>query len=162
MIIPIVGLLIVGIFFIITHKEYVKDRMDGRYDVWKNVLSDINDGQLKDDKHKFGITGVGFGRFPFVFPIKHETQFQQAHNDPLEFIHTCGLIGGYLLLAGIFIMLGVGLFHSSSLIFSIALSFVGIFFCSLGSFPFQLGAHQFYAAILVGLLHNDRLLMRRS
>lgn len=135
------------------------DRMDGRYDVWKNTLSDIKNGQI-DDKHKFSITGVGFGRFSFLFPGKHKSTFQQTHNDPMEFAYDCGIAGEYLLLAGIFIMLGISLFHASSLIFSIALSFLAIFVCSLGSFPFQLGAHQFYASVLVGLLHNEKLIRR--
>lgn len=127
-------------------------RMDGRYEVWTNMVKDIRNGQIEDG-HKYPITGIGFGRFPFIFPDKHKLQFMQAHNDTLEFIYNCGLIGGFLLLAGIFVMIkGIEI---TPLSFSVIMSFVAVFFCSLGSFPFQLGAHQFYSAILVGILNGE-------
>ena len=153
----LIPLVIFGSIFVFKHQAQIISRMDGRSEVWKNTLSDIKNGQI-DDKHKFCITGVGFGRFSFLFPGKHKSNFQQTHNDPLQFMYDCGFIGEYLLLAGIFVMLMVGLFHQSMMVFSIALSFLAIFFCSLGSFPFQLGAHQFYAAVLVGFLNNDKLI----
>lgn len=152
-VLALASIMVIGFYKPIQNK--IINRMDGRYEVWKNTLSDIHNGQLKDDKHKFGITGVGLGRFPFIFPNKHNSEFKQTHNDPMEFIYNCGLVGGFLLFAGIFVMISnINLDHMG---FSILLSFIAIFFCSLGSFPFQLGAHQFYASILVGFLHNDSI-----
>lgn len=159
LILPVGLILVASLMFGISHTSQIINRMDGRYEVWKDTLSDIKNGQI-DDKHKFSITGVGLGRFSFLFPGKHKITFQQTHNDPMEFAYDCGIFGEYLLLVGIFVMLAVGLFHVSSLVFSIALSFLAIFVCSLGSFPFQLGAHQFYAATLVGLLHNEKIIRR--
>ena len=158
-IIPVIMVLVLGIVWMIAHSSYVSSRMDGRSKAWSDTLHDIKYGQM-DDKHRFPFTGVGFGRFSFVAPARHNSMFQQVHNDSLEFAWDCGLIGEYLLLAGIFIMILFAIKSASYMIFSIALSFLAVFFCSLGSFPFQLGAHQFYASILVGLLHNEKLLRR--
>ena len=154
LIIPIIFILLAGGLWAMTHKAYVMSRMDGRNEVWGEVLHDIKYGQILEGQ-KFSITGVGLGRFSFVFPDRHHSPFQQAHNDMLEFIYNCGLVGGFLLLAGLFLMVkGVS---PSQQGFSILLSFIAVFFCSLGSFPFQLGAHQFYSAVLVGLLNNRRI-----
>lgn len=160
----IFSVLIYAIFMSHSLRNNIEDRMDGRLGVWENTLKDIRNGQIMGDNNRYPYTGAGFGRFSFSFPVKHpmRLQFMQAHNDPLEFAYNCGLIGEYLLLAGIFVMLIITLFHSSYIVFSIALSFVAIFICSLGSFPFQLGAHQFYSAVLVGLLHNEKLIGRNT
>lgn len=161
-IIILISILAIGIFVGINKplQHKITNRMDGRYEVWQNVLSDIKNGQIKGEKQKFTITGVGFGRFPFIFPDRYKSVFQQVHNDPMEFAYNCGIIGEYLLLAGIFTMILFVSSHLTPLTFSILLSFIAIFLCSLGSFPFQLGAHQFYSAILVGLLHNEKLIRR--
>lgn len=151
-------LLFIGIYKPIQNK--IINRTDGRWRVWGEILNDIHDGQIPNDKNKYSITGVGFGRFPVLFPIKNKSLFQQAHNDILEFIYNCGLIGGFLLLAGIFIMIMFVCKNLNTLSFSILLSFISVFLCSLGSFPFQLGAHQFYSSILVGLLNNEKILGR--
>lgn len=154
----IILILISGIFINKDIKHSIINRMDGRYEVWKNVLSDIKNGQFEGEKLKFSLTGVGLGRFPFIFPDKHKSDFLQAHNDPMEFAYNCGIFGEYLLLASIFVMICECFVHLSPMVFSISLSFLAIFICSLGGFPFQLGAHQFYSAILVGLLNNRKLL----
>lgn len=159
--------LFLGIFLVIGIGIYhspgiqnkIIDRMDGRWTCWKQVIGDIRNGQVKDGQ-KLSITGIGLGRFSFIFPSKHNSNFQEAHNDTMEFVYDCGLIGGFLLIAGIVIMIWGTFNNMSSLCFAILLSFISIFFCSLGSFPFQLGAHQFYAAVLVGLLHNDKITRR--
>lgn len=163
---PIIILcIVIGMFgsFQIFRNENLRnkiiDRMDGRYEVWKNTVSDIKNGQI-DDLHKFPLTGIGLGRFSFTFPIRHHSEFHQTHNDFLEFTYNCGMIGSYLLLAGIVSMIILSFHNLTPIVFSILLSFIALFICSLGSFPFQLGAHQFYAAILVGLLHNDSLIRR--
>ena len=161
-IIPVLLLLmIVGIVIIKSPalQDRITARMDGRWKVWNDIYSDIHNGQIQDGS-KFCITGVGFGRFPFIFPMKHNSQFLQAHNDIYEFIYDCGLLGGFLLLAGLFIMLKINFSACNPREFMIFLSFLGLFVASLGSFPFQLGAHEFYSAVLVGFLNND--LIRRT
>lgn len=162
LIIPIMTVMIWGGFFAIHSSELQSKiilRMDGRYEVWKDTLKDIHNGQASDNK-KFSITGIGLGRFGLIFPSKHNIPFQQAHNDLLEFTYNCGLIGLGLLLAGLGFMFMGALMNLTPICFSILLSFIGIFVCSLGSFPFQLGAHQFYSAVLVGLLNNEKIIRR--
>ena len=150
--------------FLLFKNESLRDkiilRMDGRYEVWKQTLHDIKYGQIPSIKERFPYTGIGLGRFGYLFQQVHNVWFQQAHNDILEFIYDCGFIGGFLLLGGIVYMLLMTMTNLSPICFSIILSFITVFFCSLGSFPFQLGAHQFYSAVLVGLLHNEKIIRR--
>lgn len=157
LIVPIILILVFCGLFISKNKSYAIARMDGRSSVWMETMKDIHDGAI-EGAHNFSITGVGFGRFPFIFPNKHQSNFMQTHNDPLQFMYDCGIAGEYLLLAAIFFMVYMACINISPLVFSILISFIAIFFCSIGSFPFQLGAHQFYSATLVGLLHNRGVL----
>lgn len=134
-------------------RNFSEKHSSGRITVWKDIISDIRDGNIEGVKQDFSTTGVGFGRFAFIFPDKHKSLFVQAHNDFLEFTYNCGFVGLLLLLAGLmFVFKNI---TPSDCNFAILLSFISILFMSLGSFPFQLGAHQFYAAILVGLLHKS-------
>lgn len=133
----------------------IVQRMDGRFEVWKNIFYDIRGGAIAGVSQDFSTTGVGFGRFPFIFPDKHKSNFKQAHNDFLEFTYDCGFCGLAIVLFGLCFMFNKFLFHGIR--FPIFLSFISILFCSLGGFPFQLGAHQFYSAIFLGLLNNDSI-----
>lgn len=154
----IISIFLTGLFcYVPAFKQKIIDRMDGRWATWTNIYKDIHDGQIGDGK-KFPFTGVGLGRFSYLFPQKHNSGWQQAHNDLYEFTYDCGFIGVLILLSGVLSMI---LFHyscvDSNISLAILLSFVGIFICSLGGFPFQLGAHQFYAAVLVGFLNNESI-----
>lgn len=136
-----------------TFHNKIEDRMDGRYTVWSNIVHDIHYGQIKDGSN-LSLTGVGFGRFPYLFPQKHHSPFQQAHNDLMEFTYDCGLIGLGLLIMFLFFMIK----NTNGMNYAVMLSFIALLFTSLGSFSFQLGAHQFYAAVLVGMLNNNSLI----
>lgn len=164
---PIIFILLIGavtfcIFYKTSHqfRGKIETVMTGRLDVWKNMYGDIRDGAIEGNKQDYSMTGVGFGRFGFIFPDKHKSEFQQAHNDPYELLYNCGFIGLGLLLMSLFYIGWIPI--NNGLHFSILLSFITILFCSLGSFPFQLGAHQFYSSILVGLLHNESINRRSS
>lgn len=147
--IPII--LLISLLFIPGLKNKITDRMDGRYQVWSEVIHDIHYGQIKDGQN-YSLTGIGFGRFPYLFPSRHQSKFQQAHNDPMELTYDCGLFGlGLLVMALYFIIKNTNM---TPINYSVMLSFAALLFCSLGSFPFQLGAHQFYGAVLVGILNN--------
>lgn len=146
------------IFLFTTNHSFnykIIDRMDGRYTAWVETLHDIKNGQI-DDNHRFPYTGIGFGRFSFIFPDKHKSEFMQAHNDLMEFCYDCGIVGVFLIIASLYVIFrGVNI--NSNLEFSILLSFIGLFVCSLGSFPFQLGTHQFYAVTLLGFLNKSSI-----
>lgn len=152
--IPILIILIISGFLMIKHKDYVESRMDGRYQVWSDTLKDIHNGEINGDHNKYPITGVGLGRFSYLFPMKNNSEFMQTHNDPLEFTYDCGLLGFGLLMVALYFMFK----NSYGISFPILLSFIALLFCSFGSFPFQLGAHQFYGAALVGILNNDSII----
>lgn len=163
--IPIIFLLficLVGIGIFYSHhinlRGKISEAMSGRTEVWQNIYTDIRDGAIEGSKQDFSATGVGLGRFAFIFPQRHKSEFQQAHNDFLEFAYNCGLVGLVLLMVGLYFIFKSVLVNISPMSFSILLSFVTILFIGLGSFPFQLGVQQFYSAVLVGLLNNRGVL----
>lgn len=158
-----VGILVAafGYFKFDSVRSYVAEHSNGRIGVWKEIIMDIKQGPIIDVNQDYSFTGAGLGRFPFIFPDKHKSIFQQAHNDPLEFTYNCGIIGLLLLFGAIFVMGKGALNASSGLAFALLMSFAAIFFASLGGFPFQLGAHQFYSAVVVGLLHNRQVIRRK-
>lgn len=147
---------VITMFFYLNNKNfvnYVNERSSGRIKVWTDIYTDIRDGAIIDNPSDYSFSGIGLGRFSFIFPKKHETIFKQAHSDPLEFIYDCGFIGFGLLIMSIWSMIK----NKSKRSYSILISLAGIFFCSLGSFPFQLASQQFYSVLLIGLLHNKQL-----
>ena len=143
-------------------RSFINDHSSGRTSVWRETFNDIKDGAISDGKQDFSFTGVGFGRFAFIFPDKHKSNFQQTHNDILEFTYNCGLIGSGILIVGLFFMVKSAWYCNDSLPIAILLSFLTILIISFGSFPFQLGAHQFYSAVLIGLLHNNSIIRRMT
>lgn len=138
-------------------RQFAMEHSNGRIQTWTQVVGDIQNGAIIGSSSDFSFTGVGFGRFPFIFPDKHSSIFLQAHSDPLEFTYNCGLAGLILLLTGVYVMLRSA-WNKSNLSLALSISFITIFFISLGNFPFQLGAHQFYSAVIVGLLHNNLII----
>lgn len=165
LIIPMCSLILCGSIFIgyeiyksPNFRHMISQHSSGRTVAWKAIISDIRDGAIVGSKQDFSFTGVGLGRFGFIFPDKNQSDFMQAHNDLLEFTYNCGFIGLGLLLMALFFMVCKFSIYLPPASFAILLSFITILFLSLGSFPFQLGAHQFYSAILVGLLHNQGVL----
>lgn len=136
-------------------RHFIDDKSNGRISVWKDVIKDIKNGII--NKQDFSITGLGLGRFPYVFPEQHNSIFRQAHNDFLEFIYNTGFIGLGLLVLSMWQIISVFSKESSFLIASLAISFIVFIITALGSFSFQLGAHQFYIALIVGLLSNNYL-----
>lgn len=141
-------------------KDFIKDRMSGRALVWKETAKDIRDGAIEGAKTDASFTGVGLGRFSFIFPERHHSIFSQAHNEYLEFTYNCGLVGLSLFLIALFVMFKSVLMNLNPLSYPIALSFFGLLICAGGVFVFQLGSHQYYSAILVGFLHNDSIIRR--
>lgn len=133
--------------------SFIESRSSGRIGVWQQVVEDIRSGPIEGSKQDYSMMGVGFGRFSFLFPDKHNSRFLQAHNDLLEFTYNCGFFGLILLLLGLFYL--IKRIEKTGINFYILLSLVSVLFCSFGGFPFQLAAHQFYSAILIGILHKS-------
>lgn len=156
-------IIIIGIGFLNIGKVFniVKNHSSGRFTEWKETFNDIREGPITGMKNDYSFTGVGLGRFPFIYPDKHKSQFQQAHNELLEFTYNCGIIGLILLVLAIYHLFSIPIINGAGfltpLTSAIIVSLLGIFFISLGSFPFQLGAHQFYISVLVGLLSNGNI-----
>lgn len=141
-------------------QKFFVDHSSGRVTVWQNAIQDIRDGAFNGAKQDFSITGLGLGRFAYLFPDKHKSIFQQAHNEFLEFTYNCGFAGVALLIGGVFYLVANASYGMSAMCFSVLLGFLAFLFLSLGSFPAQLGAHQFYAAVFAGLLSNRSIIGR--
>lgn len=140
------------------HKK-ILDRGNGRFQVWKQTIQDFRDGPIEGMKSDYSMTGTGLGSFPHFFTQKHNSTFQQAHNDPIEFLYQCGIVGLTLMVFSLgYMFLGIILGKSPGLSFHLSISFISLIICSLGLFVFQLGAHQFYASFLIGLLHNESII----
>lgn len=147
-------------FGLICHKnagfgQRVQEQFNGRTVVWGQTISDIKNGAIEGSPQDFSFSGMGIGRFTVLFPQRHASTFQQAHNDYLEFVYNCGLVGLGLLLMGIWRMFTV--YRMNNRRRAVSLACIAMLFCALGSFPLQLGAHQYYLAVLAGLLHNEAI-----
>lgn len=148
-------------------RNFINDK--NRFKTWYLICEDlITPITIEKDKgkisNKYPFTGFGMGTYSVVFPIKHNTNMGQAHNDYLELAYNTGIIGFSLFLGAIFYMFIMNLsindiFTKKTNIYITTLlsSFVCIAICAAGTFVWQLGATIFYSVIIAGLLHNDSL-----
>lgn len=162
-IILLCGILMAGSFWL---KEFSKVENKGSYfshissgrtaiwaEMWKSFVTPVNG-------KKYTITGQGPGSFFYLFPIRHNNTWKQAHNEPLEIIMNFGIVGfAFLCLAfrRMFINLDF-VFGDYELIFPLLTSLLIIFLCSLGTFTFHIAPVYFYTLIILGFLHNRSLL----
>lgn len=151
--------LMVGASLLFIHNQafhqYIVNKSSGRTAVWGQVLKDFRDGPIEGLKSDFSFTGAGLGSFPHIFSTRHNSIFKQAHSEPLELLYSCGLIGFGLAVLALFSLFFSVMREATDRSFYLLLSLWAILVCSCGLFVFQLGAHQFYASFIVGLLHNN-------
>ena len=133
-----------------------------RFEHWTKITKEVNTPIDNANGQSFPLTGVGIGSFAYTYHIKNHNNYQQAHNDYLEWLFNTGLIGLALLLLSIIWMLkdtvwdylrfGIKVSrYRRSLISSFACVAIGAF----GTFVWQIGPIALYSAIIVGLLHNN-------
>ena len=139
---------------------------NGRMNVWKKSIKTIKE-------HKFGgspmskfrnpYTGIGLGSYSVLMKPILKTPFDKAHNEYLEVFCTLGIAGLFLFLAAIgFILKSVFFAYIDNFSVPEITALFSSFFCMLliafGTFIFQLSPHNYYAVLVVGLLHNRRIL----
>lgn len=157
-------------------REVIND--NARFANWEKIINDWKGSPIHvENGDTFPFTGVGPGSLTFIYHAHNQPNaesirrgdpgimFMQAHNEYLEILYNLGKGGLILFLLSIFYMVTRAVkailrnadYHKP-MIASILCSFVCFALCALGSFVFQLGAHQYYGILFVGLLHNQSLL----
>ena len=129
-----------------------------RFDIWSQSLKELN---TDIGGKSYPITGRSPGSFRFLFHLKHDAATHQAHNDYVEFLYNCGIIGLGLLLLSIFKVFKLNfsfkdIWHNKANRYRMALlsSFLCACLCAGGVFVWQLGATIFYTITILGLLYN--------
>lgn len=129
----------------------------GRFQVWKWAIEDVQKSPVDSDKLKYAITGYGIGAMPYLFPLSHETKFRHAHNEYIQVLYGCGVAGLFALLAAIASFFRCLSATGTRQGRALTASFTALAACAAGTYVWQLGAHQFYTAVIVGLSYNGMI-----
>lgn len=150
-------ILLASAFIILSHPI----NTDGRNDVWKNIITDIRMPPSPSAKETFALTGFGIGSFSFTYPAMHgdnepsHAPWLQAHNEYLELLRGCGIIGLGIFLASIGWMLNkIRPLMLDKRALVLTSSFICIALNCGGTFLWHLGAYIFYTVVIVALIHN--------
>lgn len=151
----LISLLIITTIFLYSNKT-IGMPDSGRFEQWKLLLQDIKNPVIKGSKSSYPYTGFGPGSFYYVFPMRHPMKienFLQAHNEYLELMYDTGLVGLFILLAGIGNLIKDQFVTKINRYRKYLLSsFICIAICAGGTFVWHLGPHIIYTCLIVGLL----------
>jgi len=144
---------------------------NGRIAVWKEIIRIAKEEKLGNIRNASGnvikarhpFTGTGIGSYPVLIKQITKSIFGQAHNEYLEVFVTMGIGGFVLLMLSIMFMLLSSMFaffddFNRDELAALLSSFVCIALVALGTFPWQIAPIIFYTVVIVGLLHNRRIL----
>ena len=92
-----------------------------------------------------------------------KSTFDKVHNEYLQVMSSMGIIGLGLFIASILFMIKESfLSYFSNIntpeVVTLLCSFVCISLIAFGTFVWQISPHNFYTVVIVGLLHNRRIL----
>lgn len=155
----IVGIVCVKMFFI-NDPQLFND--NGRFFVWGQILNDVFSGQINGVEVRIGMFGAGLNNFGKVFTALHQSAYTRAHNEYLQILWCCGVVG-----LGNFLMIHLDIFKTALLCRAnkrmkpIISALIMLMLCSCGTFVWQLGAYQFYTAVLIALVYQIRNNKRR-
>ncbi len=148
------ALMLPCLFLLIKHPaQYF--RFSGRLEVWAQILKDVFTGQINNVTAHIGMTGAGINNFGSVFTALHSSPWTTAHNEYLQVLWTCGVIGFV-----IFLMIHIDVLKVAWMTdwvpasMALSLSILMLLVCAMGTFVFQLGVYQVYVIALVGLLYQ--------
>jgi len=155
------GIVCAGIFGFAIYKDRLNTgneffNSSGRLGIWKHIVKDIQEPPHAKTNKIHALTGFGPGSYRYVFVTKHQTEFVRAHNEYLEMIYNIGIIG--FVLFGIFVWslwsdLAGRIFYDDTVL-ALWASFIIIALAALGTFVWQLAAHMFYTAVILGSILN--------
>lgn len=124
---------------------------NGRFVVWQQSWNDIT------SNINLGLTGAGIGAYKFLFALKRGNTWYAAHNDYLQLLWTCGLIGTGLIGMFIYNFIKDAIKVIDREIYFLLLSIFALMLSALTSFVFQLAVYQYYFIVLLGLIYSLRV-----
>ena len=138
-------------------KPYGMFNDNARFPVWIQILKDVFSGEINGVEVRIGLFGAGLNNFGELFTALHNSAYTRAHNEFLQVLWCCGIIGEY-----IFLMINYDVFKTAfetikddrmkALLFSL----ITIVVCSMGTFVWQLGVYQFFTVLIVALIYQVR------
>ena len=146
--------------FLCLNPSYIGD--SGRFGTWSQIILDWSGTPFEGAK--IAITGAGIGSFQYLFHATNKTVFYQAHNEYIELLYSCGIIGLSLFMAVLF-----NIFSRAykvyrryadkrmSLMVALISSFACICLCAGGTFIWQLGVYRIYTVIIIGIMLNKSI-----
>lgn len=151
-----------------TQWNYEGKFMDnGRLANWKMAYADWNSPPLKNDPHKFTMTGFGPGTYGALYQVRNKSRWGQLHNEFGEVGYNNGIIGLGLFLA-FWGSIYAGAWRGArlkgpdtTLILSLISSYTIISLDALGSLPWQIAPTLFYTLVIIGLLQNPQILKEK-
>ncbi|MEA2036146.1 MAG: hypothetical protein U9O94_01455 [Nanoarchaeota archaeon] len=138
---------LVGVFIYFNQDFLVSN---GRFPVWQRTIKDVFEGRI-------AYTGAGIGAFKYLSAIKHGDLWRYAHNDYLQLVWSCGIIGAGITLMAVKTYIHKILDKMTSENKAIFASCFGIGVISCGNFPLQLAVYQYYLIVMAGIIyiHNS-------
>lgn len=130
----------------------------GRFAVWTEVLKDMVSPLSDKDPRKASLTGFGLGSYSYLFPVKHQSDWVEAHNEYLEMFYCSGVIGiclliGFLLSAIAPIWSLIDINALASCLFAM-MAVIGII--AFGVPVWHLAVYQFYTVVILGMIYQLR------
>lgn len=159
-------LLLLAVLFVLSAFVFRSDWTDsGRIEQWRHILNYWKTPlSINGAKGMHTIAGFGPGSFEYFYPISRSSNFFHPHNEYIYILFNFGIAGLGIILYSIFIMAKkffiscLESVHIDNSRFGFMSSFIVALALSGGTFILGLGAHSFYMAIIVGLLHNNQYL----
>ena len=155
--------LIIGFNTSATIHNFIGD--GSRFSAWSQMIEDWRSPLIQGKDNSYALTGYGIGSFRYVWPNRHPAEaganFLQAHNDYLQVLYECGIVGLLLLLAAM-----VQVFRNqwpfdqwwrdekNKYRNYLLASFLCISLNAMGTFVWQMAPLILYTIVVVGILQN--------
>lgn len=126
-----------------------------RFTVWMQILRDVFSGEINGVEVRIGLFGAGLNNFGEIFTALHSSAYTRAHNEFLQILWCCGIVGEY-----IFLMINYDTFKTAfekindERMRAVLFSLITMVVCSMGTFVFQLGVYQFFVTLMAGLIYQ--------
>lgn len=128
---------------------------NGRLVVWKQILSDVFTGRINGVEAHIGMTGAGINNFSTFFTAIHQSPYTFAHNEYLQILWSCGIIGlGIFLMIHIDVIKTFNAIRKSEFFQPLALFLLVMCLCACGTFVWQLGIYQYFTVAILGIVYQ--------
>lgn len=142
-VVSIILMVVVWIAMSLKGGELLND--NGRFLTWQAVIKDFSPRNI--------LTGFGIGAFKFAFAVKHKNTWFHAHNEYLQLLWSCGIVGFFIVGMMLKNIYSSVIRHLNSEVVVLAISFLSLLICGLGTFVFQMAVYQFYGVVILGMIH---------